>query len=114
MTRLVPGQSYKASQFEKVLKSNIVNKRDLRNISWNGISDEHRARTWKILLGYLPTNSSLSGILRRKREEYRHFTSLYVQQYPSVRKDNDQQLIKQVRSDVQRTAPHIALFRIKR
>mmetsp|Transcript_66117 Transcript_66117/g.97950 ORF Transcript_66117/g.97950 Transcript_66117/m.97950 type:complete len:400 (+) Transcript_66117:102-1301(+) len=114
MTRPEPSQSYKASQFEKVLKSNIVNERDLRKLSWNGIPDEHRARTWKILLGYLPTNSSRSGILRRKREEYRHFASLYAQQHPSVRTDHERQLIKQVRADVQRTAPYIPLFRANR
>ena len=53
-----PTKSYKETQFDTMLESSIIPLRDLRKLAWNGIPAHHRPKIWKILLGYLPANTS--------------------------------------------------------
>ena len=39
--------------------------------SWNGIPDNFRAMTWKLLMGYMPMNKERQeAVLTRKRNDY--------------------------------------------
>lgn len=73
---------------------------------------EHRPQTWKILLGYIPTNTSRrSQTLKRKRSEYRDAIAQHYDINDHSRTTQEQETLRQVLVDVPRTAPDIPLFR---
>lgn len=58
-------------RFASLLSTPIVNLIELRRLSWHGIPEIHRARVWKLLLGYTPQASSrTASVLERRRTEY--------------------------------------------
>lgn len=64
-------QATRLSKFRRILKNPIVDLEALKKLSWKGIPNEVRATTWKLLLGYLPTNADRrEATLERKRKEY--------------------------------------------
>jgi len=107
-----PQKSYKELTFEKCINAPIVNVRDLRKLSWNGIPPKYRSISWKILLGYLPANASRrSTTLQRKRAEYRDAIAQHYDNDDSTRSLTEQETLRQVLVDVPRTAPDVTLFR---
>ena len=107
--------SYRETQFEKIVSSDVVKMADLRKISWNGIPPQHRGMAWKVMLGYLPTNASRrQQTLERKREEYRDAIAQHYDIDDDSRTIQEQETLRQVLVDVPRTAPEIALFRNER
>lgn len=105
-------KSYKEVEFEKVLSSPIVNISDLRRLGWNGIPTDVRSQAWKLILGYLPSNSARrKQTLYRKRAEYREAISQHYDIDDNTRTNQEQETLRQVLVDVPRTAPDIALFR---
>eukprot|EP00804_Cyclotella_cryptica_P028734 CCRYP_008240-RA/>CCRYP_008240-RA protein AED:0.04 eAED:0.04 QI:215/1/1/1/0.5/0.33/3/1633/491 len=104
-------RSYKETQFETIISSSIISLRDLRKISWNGIPPHHRSLTWKILLGYLPANTSRhASTLHRKRAEYKDARKQHYDIPDDSRTNSEQETLRQVLVDVPRTAPEVPLF----
>ncbi|OHT06142.1 TBC domain containing protein [Tritrichomonas foetus] len=60
------------SQFSTVLcNTGIVDLSKLREITWVGIPDQYRSRSWRLLLDYEPTNSDQAqNMLNHKRLDY--------------------------------------------
>lgn len=108
-------RSYKETQFDKVMSSDVINIELLRKLSWNGIPQTYRALAWKILLGYVPTNQSRREMtLQRKRAEYRDAISQHYDIDDDTRSAQEQETLRQVLVDVPRTAPEVPLFRNER
>lgn len=111
-TPLSPAGSYKYRQFEAVISADVVNMNDLRKASWNGVPEQYRAQAWKILLGYLPVNSSRrKQTLDRKRAEYQDAIDQHYDIDDDTRTLQEQETLRQVLVDVPRTAPEVMLFR---
>jgi len=107
--------SYRDSQFEKIVGTDVVKMSDLRKLGWNGIPPEYRGMAWKIMLGYLPTNQSRrESTLERKRAEYRDAIAQHYESDDDARTLQEQETLRQVLVDVPRTQPSIALFRNER
>mmetsp|Transcript_12975 Transcript_12975/g.28431 ORF Transcript_12975/g.28431 Transcript_12975/m.28431 type:complete len:514 (-) Transcript_12975:56-1597(-) len=106
-----PPKSYKETQFESIINSPIISLRDLRKLCWNGIPTHHRPLSWKILLGYLPANTSRhKNTLERKRSEYRDARKQHYDIPDDSRTNSEQETLRQVLVDVPRTAPETPLF----
>lgn len=104
--------SYRYRQFEAVIHADVVNMSELRKTSWNGVPEQYRAQTWKLLLGYLPVNSSRrKHTLDRKRAEYRDAIAQHYDIDDDTRTMQEQETLRQVLVDVPRTAPDVKLFR---
>ena len=107
-----PKKNYKELQFDKIMSSPIIDIDALRQIAWNGIPTEHRPQIWKILLGYLPTNTARRPhTLKRKRSEYRDAIAQHYDISDHSRTTQEQETLRQVLVDVPRTAPDVPLFR---
>mmetsp|Transcript_7271 Transcript_7271/g.12057 ORF Transcript_7271/g.12057 Transcript_7271/m.12057 type:complete len:516 (+) Transcript_7271:167-1714(+) len=105
-------KNYKDRQFDTTIQSDVVNMADLRRLGWNGIASEHRPTAWKLLLGYLPTNSARrSQTLLRKRNEYKDAIAQHYDIDDDTRTMQEQETLRQVLVDVPRTAPNVGLFR---
>jgi hypothetical protein len=107
-----PPKSYKETQFEAMLNnSTIIPLRDLRKLAWNGIPPHHRSKIWKILLSYLPANTSRhQSTLLRKRNEYKDAIMQHYDIPDDSRTNSEQETLRQVLVDVPRTAPEVPLF----
>jgi len=105
-------KNYKEKEFDRVISSPVVDITDLRKLTWNGIPPHHRPQAWKILLGYLPTNTSRRNqTLKRKRSEYRDAIAQHYDIDDHSRTMQEQETLRQVLVDVPRTAPDVPLFR---
>jgi len=61
----------KRMKFRALINSPVIDLDELRKLCWNGIPDEFRPLTWKLLMGYLPLNKERrQTTLERKRMEY--------------------------------------------
>jgi hypothetical protein len=70
---------------------------------------------WKLLLGYLPTNTARrQPTMERKRAEYKDAISQHYEIDDNSRTVQEQETLRQVLVDVPRTAPEISLFRNER
>lgn len=96
--------------FEKCLSASVINLKELRKLSWNGIPRKYRAISWKLMLGYIPTNKlRQASCIRRRRENYWKG----IQQHyhvDSMKTFHDRTILDQVLKDVPRTAPQLGLF----
>lgn len=92
-------------------KPTDVDLEQLRKDCWMGIPHKLRPTVWRILSGYLPTNSERrKQTLSRKRDEYWH----YVEQYFHTRYDEQHQdTFRQIHIDIPRMCPLISLFQQK-
>mmetsp|Transcript_800 Transcript_800/g.1475 ORF Transcript_800/g.1475 Transcript_800/m.1475 type:complete len:457 (+) Transcript_800:160-1530(+) len=105
-------KTYRETQFEKILAADVVNLEELRKLSWNGIPNIYRAASWKILLGYVPTNASRrTASIRRRRREYQDSITQFYDIPDDTRTSQEQETLRQVLVDVPRTAPEVQLFR---
>lgn len=112
LTRAV---SYQEAQFEKAISADVVNMSDLRRLGWNGIPENHRCQAWKLLLGYVPVNSTRrKQMLLRKRAEYEDAIHQHYDIDDDTRTYQEQETLRQVLVDVPRTAPDVPLFRNER
>lgn len=104
-------KSYKEIQFETILAMPIIPIRELRKLAWNGIPSHHRPIIWKILLGYLPANTSRHATtLVRRRREYKDAMKQHYDIPDDSRTNSEQETLRQVLVDVPRTMPEVALF----
>jgi len=104
-------KSYKEIQYETILNSTIIPLRDLRKLAWNGIPPHHRSQIWKILLSYLPANTSRhQATFTRKRREYKDAIQQHYDIPDDSRTNSEQETLRQVLVDVPRTAPEVPLF----
>lgn len=86
----------------------------LRKVSWNGLTEEYRAYSWKLLLGYLPASiQRQKETLTSKREEYSEMVSKYFYQGKMGRTSLEADDLRQIQKDVPRTHPSI-LFQSKK
>ena len=106
-----PPKSYKEIQFESILANPIIPIRELRKLAWNGIPPHHRPIIWKILLGYLPANTSRHATtLVRRRKEYKDAMKQHYDIPDDSRTNSEQETLRQVLVDVPRTMPEVLLF----
>ena len=106
-----PPITYRERQFDTMLNSSIVPIRELRKLSWNGVPAPLRPKVWKILLGYLPANSSRhETTYKRRRREYKDAIKQHYDIPDDSRTNTEQETLRQVLVDVPRTAPEVPLF----
>ena len=128
-SRRSPTKSYRETQFEKILgaaatganinnisssnkNNHVIKMSELRQLAWNGIPPQYRGMSWKIMLGYLPTNAMRrQQTLERKRAEYKDAIQQHYYIDDNSRTIQEQETLRQVLVDVPRTAPDIQLFR---
>lgn len=92
-------------RFQNVLDAPIVDLAHLKKLSYTGVPEELRPKTWQLLLGYLAPNAERrERTLAKKRQEYRNG----VEQVFST--GLDKQMWHQISIDVPRTNPHIKLY----
>jgi len=107
-------RSYKDLSFDNCINAPVVNLKTLQELAWNGIPPKYRAITWKLLLGYVPTNKSRrDACMKRRREEYvRILEQNYVVEKSNMRSIpiHDKIILDQISLDVPRTAPQLGLF----
>lgn len=93
-----------------LLQVQTVDMLALRKLCWHGIPEKYRAHAWKLLMGYLPSNTvRQASVLQNKRQEYhllveRHFPKEGQSQL-------DEAMWHQISIDVPRTCPEIEMFR---
>jgi len=67
--------------------------------------------TWKILMGYIPTNKDRrAATIERKQKEYVESIPKYFDVEDSQRSVDERALFRQIQIDVPRTNPHLPLF----
>ncbi|KAI2142088.1 GTPase-activating protein [Ophidiomyces ophidiicola] len=111
------------NKFKRILQSSTVSLPELRDLAWSGIPQEVRAMTWKLLLGYLPTNSERRmATLERKRKEYLDGVQQAFERNHLIRSRSptksipensrglDEAIWHQISIDIPRTNPHIPLY----
>ncbi|CCK72813.1 GTPase-activating protein GYP1 KNAG_0L01940 [Huiozyma naganishii CBS 8797] len=100
------------TKFNALLSSkHILNVKELRQLSWNGIPKPNRPKVWKLLIGYLPANTKRhESFLQRKRKEYRDgITHTFDEQ----NHQRDIPTWHQIEIDLPRTNPSIPLYQFK-
>jgi hypothetical protein len=103
-------QTTRIQKFKSLLQMPIVPFQSIKKLAWNGIPDELRPMVWQILLGYLPVEASTRvDVLASKRKEYQ----LGVKAVFQVDSGLDQAVWHQIRIDVPRTNPHLALYQFE-
>jgi len=105
---------WKTRKVEECLNTKFTDISGLKRQCWNGIPPRHRSLTWKILLGYAPTNTSRrSSTISKRRLEYHQ---RYVQHSTQALSNDPQhvRLHQSIQKDVLRTAPSICIFRDSR
>ncbi|KAJ2599038.1 GTPase-activating protein [Coemansia sp. RSA 1721] len=96
------------SKFQSVLLASNTDIEQLRKLSWKGIPSECRAEAWRLLMGYVPINSSRrAATLQRKRKEYGDWRA---QTFAKGEEALDRTLWHQIRIDVPRTTPGSTVF----
>lgn len=104
-------ENMRIAKFRQVLDAPTTNLTELRKFSWHGIPRILRGNTWRILSGYIPTNTNRrSSTLERKRVEYRNFITQY---YDSRLDPLYEDMFWQIRVDIPRTNPLIPFFQLE-
>nr|XP_028947361.1 TBC1 domain family member 13-like isoform X2 [Malus domestica] len=101
-----PEDISRQSQLLAELSREVINLRELRRISSQGIPDGAgiRSTVWKLLLGYLPPDRGLwLSELAKKRSQYKHFKDELLM-------NPDKEIIEQIDRDVKRTHPDMHFF----
>ncbi|XP_048429222.1 TBC1 domain family member 13-like isoform X2 [Pyrus x bretschneideri] len=101
-----PEDISRQSQLLAELSRKVINLRELRRISSQGIPDGAgiRSTVWKLLLGYLPPDRGLwLSELAKKRSQYKHFKVELLM-------NPDTEIIEQIDRDVKRTHPDMHFF----
>lgn len=118
-----------SQKIRTLLAEPSVNLDAVKNLAWAGLHNSVRASVWKILLGYLPTNTSRrNDTLQRKRLEYREAVKQHYLQNESTQKEQttsrqsssafnkannqDDATMHQISIDIPRTCPGQSLFHI--
>ncbi|XP_070573180.1 TBC1 domain family member 22B-like isoform X2 [Ptychodera flava] len=101
-------EAAKLQKFGQLLSGPMTDLEELRKISWSGIPPSVRSTTWKILLGYLPSNIDRRSLtLERKRAEYFSFIDQYYEtRHEPIHRDT----YRQIHIDIPRTNPLMPLF----
>jgi TBC1 domain family member 2 len=103
-------QNTRILKFKSLLQMPVVPIVSLRKLAWNGIPDELRPMVWQTLLGYLPCEASARvSTLAAKRAEYQRGVETAFQNEGGL----DQAVWHQIRIDVPRTNPHLALYQFE-
>ncbi|KYQ94223.1 TBC domain protein [Tieghemostelium lacteum] len=100
----------RVKKFERLYREANVDLEALKVLGWRGVPERLRPMTWKLLLGYLPTNQERrEEILERKRKEYKdNLPHYYISE--DKRSEADKKTLKQIQMDVPRTNPNVPLF----
>lgn len=102
---------YRLVQLEKILSSENVDLKALRQLCWNGIPPQYRTISWQLMLGYMPTNKSRrDAAITRKRKEYADAVTMYFNVSDSDRTTQEGEIHRQILVDLPRTSPHTPLY----
>ena len=108
--------SEKVKRLRECLSQPIIDMNELRQCCWTGVPSNDRPLAWKLLLNFAPLNKSRRSItIQRRRREYHHqHVPFSNSQCAASSSPEHANLHKQIRLDIDRTAPHIPLFRQQR
>lgn len=100
-----------------ILKSPIIDIKELKNILWGGISDEVpfsvREDCWKLTLGYLPLNrEDTEKVLKKKRDEYETLKKQYYKK--EKLSEEELKILRQIKVDIPRTKSCYNIFTNKK
>lgn len=95
----------------KAFLMNPTGMEELRRLSWSGIPQVFRPVAWQILCDYLPLNrDAREEVLEKKRLEYWNLVRQYYDNHLEIAY---KEVYHQIRIDVPRTNPKVALFQQK-
>lgn len=100
-------------KFKTILNTNkIIKVEELRDLSWHGTPLPYKSITWKLLLGYLPSNIKRhEQILKQKRQTYKNTISQQIKNNEIIKNtENNKQTWHQINIDIKRTHPDIKLY----
>ena len=100
-------------KFKVILNTNkIIKVEELRNLSWHETPLPYKSITWKLLLGYLPSNIKRhQQILKQKRQTYKNTISQQIKNNEIIKNtENNKQTWHQITIDIKRTHPDIKLY----
>lgn len=104
----------RVDKFERLLKSDLVDLDQLRELAWTGVPPALRPRVWRLLLGYEPAAKSRQlEVLQRRREEYREMRAWLYEASAHMRSEEEVGTLRQIRLDTPRTSPGIPFFHEK-
>lgn len=96
-------------EFNQLLDQVNVDLVELRNLAWKGIPAGCRAKSWMIMIGYVPTaKARREETLGRKRSEYK---AILRQHFEPLCGQGSDPIYKQISIDIPRTCPDQPLFR---
>lgn len=91
------------------LQDDNINIEETRKWAWNGIPDEKRADSWKILLGYLSSNKrNRMSLLIQKRNEYLEIIKNMEERKYETKEGAETR--RQIEVDIPRMLPNVKLF----
>lgn len=103
-------------KFKSILSTNkIIKIEELRDLSWHGTPLQYKSITWKLLLGYLPSNTRRhEQILKQKRQTYKNTISQQIKNDEIIQNtENNKQTWHQINIDIKRTHPDIKLYQFQ-
>ena len=108
--------SEKVKRIRKCLSRSVIDMSELKQCCWTGIPSRERALAWKLLLDYAPKNILRRSFMtqRRRQEYHQHHLPFSKSQCTADSSPQHVNLYKQIQLDIERTAPHIPLFRQER
>ena len=101
-------------QIDQLLQQPVVDLEQIRNLSWAGLPNKHRARIWRLFLDYEPVNSNLKdSTLDHKRKDYFDcLDRVYSESQRHLWTNAQNQTLQQILRDLPRS--HIHLLRNER
>ncbi|KAF1745356.1 hypothetical protein MXB_1564 [Myxobolus squamalis] len=95
-------------RYIKLLNQDNIDIKALRTLSWNGVPDCCRLKTWNILSGILSSSSSNHNEnTTQKQKEYQSLIKSYYECRNTISSDG---IIRQICIDIPRTYPLLPLF----
>eukprot|EP00158_Paraphelidium_tribonemae_P004612 Partr_v1_DN26872_c0_g1_i3_m40406 putative TBC1 domain family member len=99
-------------KFHRLITRDNIDLEQLRKHSWNGIPENFRPVTWKLLMGYMPSNfERRENTLSKKRRDYKQYIA---ETFGKGNSSLDQTIWHQICIDIPRTNPAIKLYQSTR
>lgn len=92
-------------QYASLLSTPIVNLDKIREISWNGIPPQYRARVWRLFLDYEPidTNATVATLEHKRKDYFDCLSRLYGEEQKPLWTSAQKQMLHQISIDLPRT-----------
>ncbi|AFZ81194.1 hypothetical protein BEWA_006030 [Theileria equi strain WA] len=109
--------SEKIKRLGTALAAQVIDIEELRSLLWLGVPDDsplcYRADAWRLVLGYLPLNTSTRELVIDKKRK--HYLETCKNHYmKGTFSETELSLLKQIRVDIPRTSPSLKIFKDSR